>query len=443
MIDIVSPYYRDIPEETEDIPFDISNYRYIMDRIEDYMEESMNSQELLDIKKKWDTIDCSIDLTNFLHSLSDDLVRYLYSSVWAGSQRGFCKIYQVHHSNFSSWINYKRSKSNQCKRGVIEMLMNYPGYNLQTFKNSTCNLQKAYNILINLLDSQKVRTLVFVDGDQCCNVTEQMNSIIPHVDSSDWPIHIFSFIRNGSYPNVLYKYSEEPWITFVHTYTDNKNAADIDLTYLCSAMSTYYKMKERLIDGIFKPHIILISSDGFIKELGYSLKSNGLTVDTLESGINLGLWLLLNRPIEDLVVSEDKSLSRKIEKSKNLVKDMINRLDEYNPVLVRDIINIFREKVSKHDLLGMCPTQAAIIVAMNYKWNYSTDHCNISDISDQDLRLEYRIRWNGTQSEFSNIFSVSKSLFNQWMIHKKISDNNDKYIEVRNAIQRWIETRVT
>lgn len=57
---------------------------------------------------------------------------------------------------------------------------------------------------------------------------------------------------------------------------------------------------------------------------------------------------------------------------------MIDKLDEYNPVLSRDINNIFHEKVSKHDLLGMCLTQVTIIVSRNY----STDHCNISDISD-------------------------------------------------------------
>lgn len=388
------------------------------------------------------------DVVEVLSKMTTQQLVFLFKKMWIGSQNSFCKHYKINPTNFSRWLSGKKN-SHASAKATLDFLINgtpdvfkyniicsnstnigYCDKKLNIIKDRFHSPGNALKHLVSMFKcNPEIKTVIMIDADNCSHCINQLASIQPSSKfSSQWPIHVIAYLRKAKVPNPIRKYIMCSWLTVINSLGKARNAADTVFVWVSSRIASL---------SIDDMHYILVSSDRFIEELYLLFKEDKCYVDRIPSFLHIGAWLLSKKDISSLTVPSDIQTLNVIKQTKQAFQNALDIIKQLKVKTLKQFIDIFKEHISDIDnLMGIDVYDVSLVLARDYDWPGSHFKMDTSEITEDDLRLEFKVCWKSTIEKFCKIYCVDDQIFLSWLKKSTVINQN-----ISSAIHKWIQER--
>lgn len=229
------------------------------------------------------------------------------------------------------WRFLRQKDSN---KSSIEAIKRYLLYGLENVNNhplvQVCNIQDLINIIIKRSD--KLKAIVFIDGDNASHVLKNIHWIVPE-------IHFAITFSRQSISSKIYGLEKRNWFTILQPIHNTFAATNTSLIIQAASLNVHLSSQQSI------PFFIVTTNQSG-KELISQLIVMGRKCELIDVSVeDLGLHLLLS--VNTLFSPIAEYLLNKLEEMPNLSTEIFDNFlnDESLPSDIRDYLSRYKAQI--------------------------------------------------------------------------------------------------
>lgn len=366
-----------------------------------------------------------------IQNLDSNQLRQLYLKLWHfGNRDKFCELYNINSGNFHKWLKDKKG-SPTSMQAVRQFLLDGPPGKLPpklpvTIKQPPIKQQiqvLSFEDVISKfskLDIFPISALCIIDGDHCSYKVQEIAPL-----AQDYDIQVIVCLANTHLPGLLHSFSSS-WLTICQAKTSSKDAADSLIHGLAFTLYSTSFANSNI-------PLIVVSGDEIFTEMVNNLATLSHFAYHLSPIIPLAGWFLFT----SFPSSFNQKYSNKLYIVNSIYSKLVNCiLSSLQASTVSQAIKMGEEKLNEEfknsHISPIIPTKDMITVYVMYKKCLS-GKIDVNSLSEEELRLEYFIRWSLDIKVFCQDFQIKPKKFSAWL-HRQTLTNK----EISNKVREWL-----